>query len=81
MAKSTLYQKNIKEIKGKTAIAELQRTHLIIALLSFAVIPLLMVGAIAPIQFNLTLSLVLVALLVILGSASLCTAYMLYKRK
>lgn len=51
MKKQTLWPKNAKQIKGKVAIAELKRAHLIITLLSFTSIPLVIIGAIA-LQFN-----------------------------
>lgn len=81
MSKSTLYPKKAKDIKGKTAIAELQRAHIIIVLLSFSVIPLLIIGTIEPIQFDPTLTTILVALLVVLGLASLVTAIVLRSSK
>lgn len=79
MAKSTLYPKSAKEIKGKTAIAELQRAHLIIVLLSFAVMPLFILSAFQPIQYHAGLVIAVVGLLAILGIASLCTIIALRK--
>lgn len=80
MAKSTLYPKSAKDIKGKTALAELQRAHLIIVLLSFAIIPLLIIGTIDTVQFNAVLSALLVVFLVVLGLASLFTIVALRKK-
>ena len=81
MTKSTLFPKTIKDIKGKTAIAELQRTHLVVTLLSFTLIPLLIIGSIAPIHFDTTLSIIISILLGLVGLASLFTAIGLRKQK
>lgn len=80
MKKSTLYPKSIKDIKGKTAIAELRRTHIIVTLLSFAVIPLLVVGSAAPIQYDDWLVVIISILLGLLGLASLITAVALGRK-
>ncbi len=80
MAKAKLYPKSAKEIKGKTAIAELQRAHLIIGLLSFAIIPIFIIGALAPIQYPVGLAVVAIILLLLLGGASIGTIFAL-KRK
>lgn len=79
MKKSTLYPKSAKDIKGKTAIAELKRAHLIITLLSFSIIPLLIIGTVDSVQFTPVLSALLVVFLVILGLASFFTIVALRK--
>lgn len=80
MKKQTLWPKNAKQIKGKVAIAELKRAHLIITLLSFASVPLVIIGAIAPVQLDKSISAILSVLLVVLGLISLSTIVLLNKK-
>lgn len=81
MKKSTLYPRGVGDIKGKTAIAELRRAHLIITLLSFTMMPLLLFGVFPPIAFHPILVAVVMVLLCLLGTSSLWTAIVLGQRK
>jgi len=69
-------KKNIKEVR-----AELARAHLIIAMLSIAVIALLALGATQPVTFDPTLSAICVVLLSIVAIVSLSTALNLFRKK
>ena len=69
-------KKNIKEVR-----AELARAHLIIAMLSIAVIALLALGATQPVTFDPTLSAICVVLLSIVSIVSLSTALNLFRKK
>jgi hypothetical protein len=60
---------------------ELARSHLIIALLSIAIIILLSIGAMQPITFDAILSAVCVVLLSIVAFISLCMAFTLFTCK
>ena len=80
MDKSTLWPKNAKEIKGKVAIAELKRAHLIITLLCYAIIPVVILGSINPEQLDKTLSIILSILLAVVGFISLSTIVLLNKK-
>lgn len=60
---------------------ELARAHLIIALLSLAVITLLALGATQPVTFDAALSAVCVALLSVVAIISSCIAISLYRKK
>jgi len=71
-----LDKKNIKEVK-----AELARAHMIVTLLSIAVIILLTLGTSQPVTFDITLSAVCVALLSIVAVISLCVSVSLYKKQ
>ena len=80
MKKASLWPKNVKQIKGKGAIAELKRAHLIITLLSFASIPLVLMGSLTPVQLDQTISIILGILLTALGLISLSTIVLLNKK-
>lgn len=71
--------RKLTDIKGRTALAELQRTHLIVVLLAALVIMLLVVvsHSVAGIPNELTLS--AITLLAIVGLISLATAIGLSK--
>lgn len=60
---------------------ELARAHMIIALLSFAIIVLLTVGAIQPVSYDPMLSAICVVLLSIVTIISLCMSISLFKSK
>jgi|GEM_PF-6011108 len=60
---------------------ELAHAHMIIALLSTAIIALLCLGVSQPISFDATLSAISVALLVIVTIFSLCMSITLYQKK
>ena len=69
-------KKNINDFRK-----ELSRAHLIIALLSIAIIVLLSLGAVQPVTFDQPLSAVCVVLLSIVAFISLCMAYTLSSKK
>lgn len=69
-------KKNLKEYK-----MELMRAHLMIAMLSIAVITLLSLGIKQSVTYDMTLSAVCVVLLIIVTILSLCTAVYLYRSK
>jgi peptidoglycan/LPS O-acetylase OafA/YrhL len=69
-------KQNIHEVRR-----ELARAHLIIALLSVAVIVLLSLGATQPVTFNPVMSAVCVVLLSVVAFISLCMSYTLYTCK
>lgn len=60
---------------------ELARAHLIIALLSIAIIVLLSLGSMQPVSFNETMSAICVILLSLVALISLCMTFTLYKTK
>jgi hypothetical protein len=60
---------------------ELARAHIIIALLSIALITLLSLGTVQPVSFDQSLSAVCVVLLSIVALVSLCMSYTLFKTK
>lgn len=65
--------KSAKDIKGKVALAELKRAHLIIAVLAAALAFVVVVEAVAPISFNLTIAVILAVLLALVAAVSLTT--------
>ena len=79
MKKTTLSPKKAKDIKGKVAIAELRRAHLIIAILAMAFVFMLILSIAHPLQFDLWLGSVASALLLIVAAVSLATAVSLRK--
>lgn len=66
--------------KGKVAVAELKRAHLIIALLAVSLAFLIVVSSVYPIQLDELLAGVAAALLIIVAAVSLCIALMLPKK-
>jgi hypothetical protein len=60
---------------------ELARAHLIIALLSMALIVLLSLGAIQPVTFDATLSAICVILLSLIAFISTCVSFTLFSNK
>lgn len=74
----------LKRFKKKNLIAmrtELAHAHLIIALLSIAIIALLSLGSTQPVIFDATLSGICVSLLSIVTIVSLSISISLYKKK
>ncbi|HUC96610.1 MAG TPA: hypothetical protein VMR16_03020 [Candidatus Saccharimonadales bacterium] len=73
-----------KRFKKKNSVQmrmELAHAHLIIALLSIAIIALLSLGSVQPVTFDQTLSAICVALLSIVTIVSLCISITLYRKK
>lgn len=66
--------KRITDIKGKVALAELQRTHLIVVILTFTVIALIIFIATTIVEMNTFLVGAAIVLLALLGIMSLTTA-------
>jgi len=60
---------------------ELAHAHLIIALLSIAIIALLSLGSTQPVSFDATLSAICVVLLSVVTIISLCMSITLYRKK
>ncbi|HCH34190.1 MAG: hypothetical protein UY35_C0005G0027 [Candidatus Saccharibacteria bacterium GW2011_GWC2_48_9] len=71
--------RKITDIKGKVALAELQRTHFIVVMLSIGLIVLLAVHMLQLTGFGFALGVTAVTLLVILSLMSLFTAIGLSK--
>lgn len=71
-----LTKKNINEMRK-----ELAHAHLIVALLSVAIIALLTLGATQPVTFEATLSAICVVLLSLVTIVSLCISITLYRKK
>lgn len=78
--KKTLYPKQVKDIKGKTAIAELQRAHYVISLLCVAFVFLIIINMMYPLEFDVLLGSIAAALLLIVSATSLATAFALRKK-
>jgi hypothetical protein len=78
--KNTLYPKNVKDIKGKVAIAELRRAHYIIVVLAVAFVFMLITSMFEPLQFDLFLGSVASALILIVAAVSLSTAIALPRK-
>lgn len=78
--KNTLYPKNVKDIKGKVAIAELRRAHYIIVVLAVAFVFMLITSMFEPLQFDLFLGSVAAALILIVAAVSLSTALALPRK-
>jgi len=80
MSKSKLFKKfskqNIKEVR-----TELARAHLMISLLSIAIIVLLSLGAIQSVTFDPTLSAICVVLLSLVTLVSTCVSFTLFTFK
>jgi hypothetical protein len=73
-----------KRFKKKNLIQmrlELAHAHLIIALLSVAIIALLSLGSTQPVTFDQTLSAICVALLSVVTIVSLCISITLYRKR
>lgn len=79
MKKNKQYPKKTKDIKGKVAIAELRRAHLIIAILAMAFVFMLILSIAHPLQFDLWMGSIASALLLIVAGVSLATAIALQK--
>ena len=77
--KKTLRPRSLKDIKGKVAIAELQRAHYIITLLAGVFSVFLIFTMIDVFVVDMILGSIAVALLLIVASASLATAVALKK--
>jgi hypothetical protein len=60
---------------------ELARAHIIIAMLSIAIIVLLSLGAVQPVSFDQSLSAICVVLLSLVTFVSACMSYTLLKTK
>lgn len=71
-----LTKKNINEIR-----MELAHAHLIIALLSIAIVVLLTLGSTQSVTFEATLSAICVVLLSVVTIVSLCISITLYRKK
>lgn len=71
--------RKITDIKGKVALAELQRTHYIVVMLAVGLIALLVVQMTQLTGFGFTLGVAAVTLLLILSLMSLFTAIGLSK--
>jgi len=68
--------KNVKEMRR-----ELANAHLIIALLSMALIAMLALGTTQPVYFDGTLSAISISLLTIVAIISLCVSITMYRKK
>lgn len=71
--------RKITDIKGKVALAELRRTHIIVFILTLLVIVLLVFIAAIFVEVNAILLAAALALLILLGLTSLSTAIGLSK--
>ena len=69
-------KKNINETR-----TELAHAHMIIALLSIAIIALLVLGSAQPITFEPTLSAISATLLILVTIFSLCVSVTFYRKK
>lgn len=79
MKKNKLYPKKAQDIKGKVAIAELRRAHLIIAILAMAFVFMLILSTLHPLQFDVLLGSIASSLLLIVAAVSLATEITLRK--
>ncbi len=73
--------KRFKNKKHEALRVELAHAHLIIALLSIAIIALLSIGTTQPVSFDPTLSAICVTLLSLVTIVSLCISITLYRNK
>ena len=73
--------KRFKKKKLEALRLELAHAHLIVALLSIAIIALLSLGSTQPVSFDGTLSAICVALLSVVTIVSLCISITLYQKK
>jgi len=73
--------KRFRSKKMEAMRMELAHAHLIIALLSIAIIALLSLGSTQPVAFDATLSAICVVLLSIVTIVSLCISITLYRKK
>lgn len=69
-----------KDIKGAVAIAELKRAHYIIAMLAIAFAVMMALTSAFEVQFDATLGIIVIILLLFVAVVSLGTAYVLRKR-
>ena len=76
-----LLTKRFKNKKLDAMRTELAHAHLTIALLSIALIALLLLGSTQPVSFDETLSAISVSLLIIITIVSLCISITLYRKK
>lgn len=72
--------KKAKDIKGAVAIAELKRAHYIIAMLASAFAVMMGLSTAFEVQFDATLGLLVIVLLLFTAIVSLGTAFVLRKR-
>ncbi len=70
-----------KDFKGKVALEELKRAHIIIALLSVSLAFVIISNSIYPVQLDSLLSAVVSALLVIVAAISLSIALAIKTKK
>lgn len=72
--------KKAKDIKGAIAIAELRRAHYIIAMLALAFAVMMGLASAFEVQFDATLGILVIIMLLFVAIVSLGTAYILRKR-
>lgn len=72
--------KRFKKKKMEQMRMELAHAHLIIALLSIALIALLSLGSTQPVAFDATMSAICVVLLSVITIVSLCISITLYRK-
>lgn len=70
-----------KEFKGKVALAELKRAHLIITLLSMSLAFIIIIMSLYPVQVDTLLAALASALLIIVAAISLSIALMIKVKK
>jgi NADH:ubiquinone oxidoreductase subunit 3 (subunit A) len=75
-----LLPKKAKDIKGAVAVAELRRAHYIIAMLAIAFAVMIGFTTAFELQFDATLGIIVVILLLFVAIVSLGTAFLLRKR-
>jgi len=78
---ATTLLKKLQKQSAREVRRELARAHLIIAMLSIALIALLSFGSVQAISFDARLSAICVILLSLVTVASLCISFTLYKCK
>ena len=78
--KKTWFQAR-KGFKGKVALQELRRAHIIIALLSFSLAFLVIISSLYPIQLDTFLSSIASALLIIIAAISISTVLAIPAKK
>lgn len=72
--------KKAKDIKGSVAIAELRRSHYIIALLALSLAATLVFMSTYQVQFDWLLTSIVTMMLVVVATVSLATIYALRQR-
>lgn len=75
-----LLPRKSKDIKGAVAIAELRRAHYIIAMLAVAFAVMMGLASAFEVQFDATLGILVISMLLFVAIVSLGTAYILRKR-